>query len=65
MCEANAFLAKDGKEELLMASVDILRPEGDLVYIRDIFGEQRWVKAKIKEMNLVQHRILLEEDKTS
>jgi predicted RNA-binding protein len=65
MCEANAFLAKDGKEELIMASVDILRPEGDLVYIRDIFGEQRWVKAQIKEMNLVQHRILLEEDKTS
>lgn len=65
MCEANAFLAKGGKEELLMASVDILRPEGNQVYIRDIFGEQRWVKARIKEMNLVQHRILLEEDEIS
>lgn len=60
MCEANAFLLKDGEEELLMENVDILRPEGERVYIRDIFGEQRWVDARIKEMNLVQHRIILE-----
>jgi predicted RNA-binding protein len=60
MCEANAFLVVGGEEELLMENVDILRPEGSLVYIRDIFGEQRWVEARIKEMNLVQHRILLE-----
>ncbi len=59
MCEANAFLVKNGEEELLMENVDILRPEGELVYIQDIFGEQRWVEARIKEMNLVQHRIVL------
>jgi predicted RNA-binding protein len=62
MCEANAYLVKGDKEELVMASVDILRPEGERVYIQDIFGEQRWLKAHVKEMNLVQHRILLEED---
>lgn len=61
MCEANAYLVKGGEEELVMVSVEILRPEGESVYIRDIFGEQRWVKAHIKEMNLVQHRIVLEE----
>jgi predicted RNA-binding protein len=63
MCEANAFLLKDdGEEELVMESVDILRPEGENVYIRDIFGDQRLVKARIKEMNLIQHRIILVED---
>jgi predicted RNA-binding protein len=62
MCEANAYLVKGDEEELVMASVDILRPEGGRVYIQDIFGEQRWLKAHIKEMNLVEHRILLEED---
>jgi len=51
---------KDGKEELLMENVDILRPEGDVVYLMDIFGEQRWVEGAIKEMNLVRHRIVLE-----
>ncbi len=53
MCEANALILKDGKEELVMASVDVLRPEGEKIFIQDIFGEQRWVKARIKEMNLV------------
>jgi predicted RNA-binding protein len=62
MCEANAYMVKEGKEELLMENVDILRPEGGKIYIRDIFGEQRWVNGRIMEMNLVQHRIVLEED---
>ncbi len=62
MCEANAYLIKEGKEELIMAGVDILRPEEGKIYIQDIFGEQRWVNGRIKEMCLVQHRILLEED---
>jgi len=59
MCEANAYIIADGKENLIMKSVDILRPEGDGVYMQDIFGEQQTIKAKIKEMNLVDHKILL------
>lgn len=62
MCEANAYLIKDGIEELIMKSVDILRPEETRIYIQDIFGEQRWVYGRIKEMNLVEHRIVLVED---
>lgn len=61
MCEANAYLVKDGNEELVMESVDILRPEDGRIYIQDIFGEQRWVKGRVLEMNLVQHRIVLTE----
>ena len=61
MCEANAYVVIEGNgEELFMESVDIIRPEGTGIYIQDIFGEQRWLKAHIKEMNLVQHRIVLE-----
>ncbi|NTV43628.1 MAG: CooT family nickel-binding protein [Syntrophobacteraceae bacterium] len=62
MCEANAYLMKEDREELIMESVDIVRPEGESIYIRDIYGDQRWIKGRIKEMNLVQHRILLIED---
>ncbi len=62
MCEAHAYLSKQGREELVMQSVDVVRPEGDTLYIQNIFGEQRWLKGRIKEMNLVQHRIVLEED---
>ena len=61
MCEANAYLIKDGEERLVMESVDILRPEKNGIYLQDIFGGQRSIKAKIREMNLVEHKILLEE----
>ncbi|HQN20148.1 MAG TPA: CooT family nickel-binding protein [Syntrophobacteraceae bacterium] len=62
MCEANAYLMKDGEEELIMKSVDILRPENGSIYLQDVFGQQRWVNARIKEMNLVEHRIVFVED---
>ncbi len=62
MCEANVFLIKEGKEELILEDISILRPEKDEVYLQNIFGEQKRVKARIKEMNLIDHRILLEEE---
>ena len=62
MCEANAYLIKNGEEKLIMENVDTLRPENNGIYLQDIFGGQRTIQAKIKEMNLVDHRILLEEE---
>jgi predicted RNA-binding protein len=60
MCEANAYLIESGEETLVMENVDVLRPEGNGVYLQDIFGGQRTIKARIKELNLVDHKILLE-----
>jgi len=62
MCEADAYLIKDGHDRIIMKSVDIVRPEGVSIYLESIFGERLEVKAHIKEMNLVDHRILLVED---
>lgn len=62
MCEASAFIFKDGKEELLLESVDEVTPEGDRGFrLANIFGEQKIIKAKLKAMNLVNHKILFEE----
>ena len=60
MCEANAYLIESGEETLVMENVDVLRPEENGIYLQDIFGGQRTIKARIKELNLVDHRILLE-----
>jgi predicted RNA-binding protein len=60
MCESNAYLLEDGIEKVIMESVDILRPEDDGVYLENIFGEHLKIKARIKEMRLVDHHILLE-----
>jgi len=62
MCEANAYLIKDGSEKVIMESVEIMRPEGEDIYFENIFGERLEIKARIKEMNLVDHRILLVEN---
>ncbi len=61
MCEANAYLIKEGIEELILEDISILRPENGELYLQNIFGEQKRIKAKIKEMNLLDHRIILEE----
>lgn len=60
MCEANAYLMKDGKEELVLEDLMVLRPEGEEIYLQNIFGEQKKIKARIKELNLVDHRVILE-----
>ena len=60
MCESSAYIMKDGKEELVLESVDILENEGDAVNLVNIFGEQKRVKARIKSLSLVDHKIILE-----
>jgi predicted RNA-binding protein len=61
MCEANAYWSKDDEETLIMESVDILEPEGaDAWRLVDIFGTQKSIKGQIKEMNLVNHKIIFE-----
>ncbi len=62
MCEANAYLLKNGSKRVIMEGVEIMRPEGEDIYFENIFGERLKIKASIKEMNLVDHCILLVED---
>ena len=61
MCEANAYISKDGQEELLLEAVDVIEPieEGEYRLI-SIYGEQKTIKGKIIFMNLVDHKIIFE-----
>jgi predicted RNA-binding protein len=61
MCEATAYVMKNGQDELLLADVDIIEPEGDGLRVVNIFGEQLVVKAVIHSLNLVNHRVILVE----
>jgi predicted RNA-binding protein len=59
MCEANAYIDKAGREELILESVDLVEPQEDGGFLLvDIFGRQKTVKAQLKRMNLVNHRIV-------
>ena len=61
MCEATAYLLKDGQEELVMKDVDVVEPEGDNLRIVNIFGEQKVLKAEIHSLNLIDHKVMLVE----
>jgi len=60
MCEANAYLITEGKEELILEDITLLRPEDGELFLENMFGEQKRIKARIKEMNLTTHRVTLE-----
>lgn len=60
MCEANAYLLKDGKEELILESLDTVEPDEDKLRLTSIFGEQKFVKGKIARLALVDHKVIIE-----
>jgi len=61
MCEANAYIYRSGREELLLESVDLVESKEDGSFsLADIFGNQKTIKGKLKVMNLVNHKIVFE-----
>lgn len=61
MCEANAYIIDEkGNETLFLEGVDKLIPEEGNLILENIFGQRKIVKAKIKELALVDHKIILE-----
>ncbi|MCX8031103.1 MAG: CooT family nickel-binding protein [Thermodesulfovibrionales bacterium] len=63
MCEANVYINKDGEEILFLENVDILIPEGNKIFMRNLFGEQKTFEGFLKEISLLKHKIILEEKK--
>lgn len=61
MCEANAYMYANDSEELILKSVDTVTPQDDEGFLLvDIFGTQKVIKGKLKQMNLVDHKIIFE-----
>ena len=60
MCEAHAYMLRDEKEEKLLDSVDIVEFSNGDVILTNIFGEQKYVKAKLKVYDNSKNKILFE-----
>ena len=63
MCEANVYLERDGEEELVLASVYLIRPEGERLFLVNIFGEQKLLRATFKLLDFTEDKIVLREEK--
>ncbi|MFO7666283.1 MAG: CooT family nickel-binding protein [Desulfobacterales bacterium] len=61
MCEANAYLIGDDDNKLVMESVDTVEPQEDGVKLVSIFGDQKYIKAHIHSLSLVDHKIFLKQ----
>ncbi len=60
MCEINAFVMKNGAEELFLENVNLAKSEDGRVLLKNLFGEQKVFEGSIKEVSLVKNRIVLE-----
>lgn len=62
MCESSAFvLGQDNKLEKVMENVVNVDPVDGKVYLTDLLGEQKIIDGVIKEIRLMDHKIILSE----
>ncbi len=60
MCEAHAFILKDGREEKLLENVDLVEMEDEGVKLVNIFGEQKVLKARLRLYSNSERKIVFE-----
>ncbi len=60
MCESSVYLKKNGNETLIMENVAVVTPLDDHTFLlKGLLGERMEVKGRIKDINLMGHKILL------
>lgn len=59
MCEATAYLIEGNDKTMIMEAVDTVEPEGDGITLVSIFGDQKFLKARIHALSLVDHKVFL------
>ena len=61
MCESNAFLKKGDTEELVLENVSFVHPKDGKLVLASLFGDEVVLDAVIVQIDLMAHKILLEE----
>lgn len=62
MCESAAYIWKDDKLERIMDNVVSVDPTEGKVYLTDLLGEQKIVDGSIKEIRLMDHKIIIKQN---
>jgi len=61
MCMATAYMKRGSRKEVLLQEVAYIHPKGDSMVLKPLFGEQKRVKASIREIDFLNSTILFEE----
>jgi len=59
MCQSNAYIIKDGKEEMILSDIISIKPTGNRLLLTNLFGEEEAIEASIEEVDLLHHKIKL------
>lgn len=60
MCESKAYLRNKDGEKMIMENVIIAEPKDDGILLEDILGDSRFVKGVLREIKLLDHKIVIE-----
>jgi predicted RNA-binding protein len=61
VCDLKVYVAKQGKEELLLEAVNVVRVEEGEVIVRNLFGEEKRVRGAVREVSLIKNRLVVEQ----
>ena len=62
VCDVKVYVARNGKEELLLEAVNHLRVEQGEVTVRNLFGEEKKVRGEVREVSLVKNRVIVDQE---
>ena len=60
MCLSNAYLKINGERELLMEQVTSVDITCDKIVLKTLFGEQKEVVGKLRQVDFIANAIILE-----
>ncbi|RPI79373.1 MAG: CooT family nickel-binding protein [Desulfobacteraceae bacterium] len=60
MCESAVYIIKNGQEQLVLELVENLEVNEDQIHLRNIFGEKKELKAKVRSFSMNDHKIILQ-----
>lgn len=63
MCESAAYVLKGSNLERVMDNVVSVDPYDGKVYLTDLLGDQKIIDGEIKEIRLMDHKIIIQEVK--
>ncbi len=59
MCLSKAYVEKNGNRELLLEEIASVKIDGNELLFKTLFGEQKIMKASIKQIDFVKSTIFL------
>jgi predicted RNA-binding protein len=59
MCQTTAYAIEGDSEVLLLQDVISIRPENGSLRMANLFGEEKVIPGRIKQIDLLAHKILI------